>query len=138
VLHDSLVELESPFSASPGRLLMRGHARAGEERHSELDPTLLHEIQQTLPDTKTRPADEGLGRPPPWAKFSGHSTSLGAILVAPQVGLNRTTQIVRWGFALRTALFHQRLQHRPLCVRQHGSSSDQDEQDTLRRNEFKH
>jgi hypothetical protein len=39
--------------------------------------------------------------------------------------------------ARRTTLFHQRLQHRPLRIRQQGSSSSQDEQNASRRKEFK-
>jgi hypothetical protein len=51
-------------------------------RDSELDPPFLHQTKQTRQYTRASPADEGLGRPPPQAQFSGHSTPLGAILVA--------------------------------------------------------
>ena len=50
--HNCLVELESLFPASPGGLLMRAHAGTIEEGHSELDPALLHHLEQALPDTQ--------------------------------------------------------------------------------------
>src|SRR5688500_19593188 len=97
---------------------MSAHTGAVQKGHPELDAALLYQIEQTLP------ADEGLSRPPPGAQFSGHSTPLGTILVAPENGLNGPPQILRRCLALGTALFHQRLQHGPLRVRQHGSSSN--------------
>jgi hypothetical protein len=42
---------------------MRPHAGAVEERHPKLDPTLLHQVEQALPDTQASPADEGLSGP---------------------------------------------------------------------------
>jgi hypothetical protein len=43
---------------------MRPHAGAVQEGHAELDPALLHQMEQALPDTQAGPADEGLSSPP--------------------------------------------------------------------------
>jgi hypothetical protein len=42
---------------SPGSLLMSPHIRAIEEGHSELHATLLHQVQQSLPDTPDEPSE---------------------------------------------------------------------------------
>jgi hypothetical protein len=70
VLHDRLVELESPVSVSLGCLLMSLHAGGVEEGHAELDAALLHEVEQELPDAQASPADEGLSSPPPGPQFN--------------------------------------------------------------------
>jgi hypothetical protein len=95
VLHDRLVKLESPFSPSSGGLLMRPHAGAVEEGHSELDPALLHQVEQALPDAQASPANEGLSRAPTRTQLRRDSSPLGSVLMAPKAGLDRLAQILR-------------------------------------------
>ena len=79
-----LAPLEIPLSSSARRLLMRPDAGPVEKRHPEPNTALLREKQQALPDTQTRPADEGLSRTRPGAKLRGNRAPLGPILMPPE------------------------------------------------------
>src|SRR5215210_346375 len=86
-------------------------------------PALLGEEQQALPHAQARPAEEGLSRPRPGTKLSRDGAPLGAVLMPPDDGRDRAPQILGRGLALGPAGLDQRLQPRPLRVRQHGPSS---------------
>src|SRR3954454_2296857 len=65
------------------RLVVRPDAGAVQKRHPELDPVLLGQEPQPLPDTQVGPADEGLSRPRPGTKLSRDGAPLGAVLMPP-------------------------------------------------------
>src|SRR5215213_3470264 len=56
------LSLCAPFRRAPAAFSMRTDVGAVEERHPELHAGPLRKPQQALPDTQTRPADEGLSR----------------------------------------------------------------------------
>src|SRR5215207_1170586 len=119
------------------RLVVSSDVGAIDEGHAERDAALLGQEQQPLPDAQARPADEGLRRPPPGPKVSRNGPPLGAVLMPPEDSCERAPQILRRGLALGAALLDQRLQPPPLCVRQHRSSSPQEEQTASKPNQFK-
>src|SRR5215207_9990641 len=111
-------------------------AGAVQKRHPELDAALLGQEQQPLPDAQVGPADKHLSRPPPGPKLSRNGPPLGAVLMSPKDSCERAPQILRRGLALGSALLDQRLQPPPLCVRQHRSSSPQEEQTASKPNQL--
>src|SRR4051794_9503366 len=122
-LHSGPAPLKSPLSSGTGCFLVGPDAGAVQKRHPELNPALLGEEQQALPHAQARPADEGLGRPRPGPQVSGDGAPLGPVLMPPDDGRERATEILRRGLALGPARLDQRLQPHPLCIRQHGPSS---------------
>src|SRR3954462_2856679 len=127
----------APLSSCPGRFLVRPNAGAIEKRHPELNATVLDQRQKLLPDTQTRPADEGLGGSPPWAEISGDGPPLGSVLMPPENGRDREPQVLWRGLALGPARLDEWLKLGPLRVRQHRSSSPQKEQNARKTNQFK-
>jgi hypothetical protein len=99
------------------------HARAIEEHHPELDPTLLNKGQQALPDTRPGPADKDLGRAPPGAQLLRDGPPLSAVLVPPEDGRDGAAQVLRCGLAFGSARLDQGLQQGLLSIAEHGSSS---------------
>src|SRR3954466_7328455 len=77
--------LVAPFFPRPPPLV-RPDAGAVQKRHAELDPVLLGQEPQPLPDTQVGPADEGLGRPRPGPQVRGDGAPLGAVLMPPDDG----------------------------------------------------
>src|SRR3954469_6174079 len=65
------------------RLVVSPDAGAVEKRHPELDPALLGQEQQPLPDTQVGPADEHLSRPRPGPQVRGDGPPLGSSLMPP-------------------------------------------------------
>src|SRR5215210_4517528 len=116
-LHAGPAQLETPFSGGPGRFLMRPDAGAVEKRHPELNVALLDQGQKLLPDAQPRPADEGLSGTGPGTQFSRDGAPLRSVLMPPEDGRDRATEILGRGLALETARLDQRLQRRPLRVR---------------------
>jgi len=116
---------------------MRPDAGAVQKRHPELDTSLLGQVQQPLPDTQVRPADEGLGRTRPGTKLSRDGAPLGPVLMPPNDRRDCAAQILWCGLALGPARLDQRLQAHPCSVRQHRSSSHQEEQNARHHNQFK-
>src|SRR4051794_39406140 len=127
----------APLSSCPGRFLVRPNAGAIEKRHPELNATVLDQRQKLLPDTQTRPADEGLGGSPPRAEISGDGPPLGSVLMPPENGRDREPQVLWRGLALGPARLDEWLKLGPLRVRQHRSSSPQKEQNARKPNQFK-
>src|SRR3954469_19687336 len=70
------------------RLVVSPDAGAIEKRHPELNPALLGQEQQPLPDAQVGPADEGLSRPRPGTKLSRDGAPLGPVLMSPDNGRN--------------------------------------------------
>src|SRR3954453_19004322 len=70
----------------PRRLVVRPDAGAVQKRHPELDPVLLGQEPQPLPDTQVSPAEEGLRRPRPGPQVRGDGAPLGAVLMPPDDG----------------------------------------------------
>src|SRR4051794_8618495 len=68
-----------PFGGLPRSLLMRADTGAIQERHPELHTLLLRKPQQSLPDTQTRPADEGLSRARPGTEVRRDGAPFGSI-----------------------------------------------------------
>src|SRR3954471_16104891 len=122
-LHDDPAPPKSPLSSGTSRFLMRPDAGAVQKRHPKLDPALLAEEKQLLPHAQARPADEGLCRSRPGTQFSRDGPPLGSVLMPPDDGRERATEILGRGLALGAARLDQRLQPHPLCIRQHGPSS---------------
>src|SRR3954467_9678837 len=91
-------------------------------------PRSLGQKQQPLPHAQVGPANEGLSRPRPGTQVSRDGPPLGSILMPPDEGRERATEILGRGLALGPAGLDQRLQPPPLCVRQHRSSSPGKEQ----------
>src|SRR3954453_5562365 len=118
-LHDDPAPPKSPLSSGAGRFLMRPDAGAVQKRHPELDPALLGEEQQALPDTQARPAEGGLGRPRPRPQLSRNGPPLGSILMPPDDRRQRAPQILRLRRTLGPTRLNQRLQAQPVRVRQH-------------------
>ena len=101
-------------------LLMRTDHRAVEERHAELEPALLlHQPMHALPHPALGPADEGLRRHPPRAKFGRDRAPLGPVLLPPHDRLDRSAKLPDRPRRPRPGLVQQRLEHAPLLVRQH-------------------
>src|SRR4051812_8046382 len=96
-----------------------------------LGPTLLGQEQQPLPHAQVGPADEGLSRSRPGTKLSRDGAPLGPVLMPPDNGRNRAPQILGRGLALGPTRLKQRLQAHPRSVRQHRSSSHQEEQNAI-------
>src|SRR3954469_21221312 len=90
-----------------------------EERRAELDPAPLRRLEQPPPRAQLRPADEQLGRPPPGAELGRDRPPRGAVPVPPDDRLQRPAQVARSRLALRPRPLDQRLQRRPLLVREH-------------------
>src|SRR3954465_5062583 len=103
----------------PGRLVVSPDAGAVQKRHPELDPVLLGQEQQPLPDTQVGPADEHLSRPRPGPQVRGDGAPLGPVLMPPDDRRDCTTEILGRGLALGPARLDQRLQVHPCSVRQH-------------------
>src|SRR4051812_24539258 len=116
---------------------MRPDAGAVQKRHPELDPALLGEEKQLLPHAQVGPANKGLSRPRPGTQVSRDGPPLGSILMPPDEGRERATEILGRGLALGPARLDQRLQPPPLCVRQHRSSSPGKEQNAIPGRRFK-
>src|SRR3954471_23878492 len=121
----------------PGRFLVSPDAGAVQKRHPELNPALLGQEQQPLPHAQVGPANKGLSRPRPGTQFSRDGPPLGSILMPPDEGRERAAQILWCGLALGPARLDQRLQVPPCSVRQHRSSSHQEEQNARHQNQFK-
>src|SRR3954464_15949593 len=117
-LHDDPAPPKSPLSSGAGRFLMRPDAGAVQKRHPELDPALLGEEQQALPDTQAGPAEEGLGRPRPRPQVSRNGPPLGSILIPTRDRRQRAPQILRLRLTLGPTQQDQRLQAHPVRVRQ--------------------
>src|SRR5436190_21544569 len=79
---------------------MRPDAGAVQKRHPTLDPTLLGQTQQPLPDTQARPADEGLSRPRPRPKLSRNGAPLGPVLMPPDMTMAEIERRRSWGGVL--------------------------------------
>src|SRR5215217_3349453 len=101
------------------RLLVSPDAGAIENRHPELNPTLLGQEQQAFPHAQASPADEGLRRPRPGPQVSRDGAPLGPVLMPPEDGRDCTTQILGRGLALGPARLDQRLQSHPVRVHEH-------------------
>src|SRR3954451_12618926 len=101
------------------RFLVRPDAGAIEKRHPELDPALLGQEQQPLPDTQVGPADEHLSRPRPGPQVRRDGPPLGPVLMPPEDDRDCTTEILGRGLALGPARLDQRLQPHPVRIRQH-------------------
>src|SRR4051794_40063700 len=122
-LHDDPAPPKSPLSSGAGRFLMRPDAGAVQKRHPELDPALLGEEQQALPDTQARPAEEGLGRPRPRPQLSRNGPPLGSILMPPDDRRQRAPQILRRGLIPTRADHHALAQsRRPMDMMSQGWS----------------
>src|SRR5215212_5693094 len=121
-LHSGPAPLKSPLSSGTGCFLVGPDAGAVQKGHPELDPTLLGEEQQALPDTQVGPAEEGLSRPRPGTKLRRDGAPLGPVLMPPDDRQERAAQILWCGLALGPARLDQRLQVHPCSVRQHRSS----------------
>src|SRR3954453_22860291 len=99
------------------RLVVSPDAGAVEKRHPELDPALLGQEQQPLPDTQVGPADKNLTPPRPGPQVRGDGPPLGSVLMPPEDGRDCTTEVLRRGLALGPARLEQRLQVHPCPVR---------------------
>jgi len=119
VPHDGLVALKCRLFGRPGRFLVRSDVGAVEKDHSKLHALLLNKRQQLPPDAKPRPADEGLGRHPPWSEFVRHRTPLRAVVVPPKDRADRPPQMPKRHLRGRANRLDQGLKHRPLRIRQH-------------------
>src|SRR3954471_10084378 len=104
--------LVAPFFRAR-RLVVSPNAGAVQNRHPELNPTLLGQEQQPLPHAQGGPADEGLSRSRPGTKLSRDGAPLGPVLMPPDNGRNRAPQILGRGLALGAACLDQRLQVHP-------------------------
>ena len=111
--------LHRPLFGRTGRLVVGPDAGAVEEGHAEPDVVPLGQRQKAFPHAQVRPADEGLRRFPPRPEFGQNAAPLGTVLAALDNRLDGLAQIVVLGLAVRTAGLDQRLQHRPLRIRQH-------------------
>src|SRR3954464_2908797 len=100
-------------------------------------PRLLGQTQQPLPDTQVGPANEGLRRAGPGTQLSRNGAPLGPVLMPPKDRRECATEILGRGLALGPARLNQRLQVHPCSVRQHRSSSHQEEQNARHHNRFK-
>jgi hypothetical protein len=98
---------------------MGAHIDAVEKGHAKRNAALPNQVEQALPDAEPGPADDGLRCSPPRTKFLRDAPPLGAVLVAPEDCADRLPQILMRLLAVRPNLVDQRLQHRPLRVRQH-------------------
>ena len=116
------VRARSPFFGRTRGLGVRPDRGPVEERHAELDPARLRRFEQPLPDPELGPADEELGGPPPRPELGRHGPPLRAVRVPPDDRFHRPPQVARRRLALRPARLDQRLQSRPLPVRQHHPS----------------
>ena len=92
-LHEGLVALASPFSTSSRRLLMRPDAGAARKVMPSAMPHLWARPSRRS-DSPTHPADQGLGGPPPRPQFRRNRAPLGAVLMAPENGLDRAPQVL--------------------------------------------
>src|SRR3954471_11766703 len=119
------------------RLVVSPDAGAVQKRHPKLDASLLGQEQQTLPHAEVGPADEHLRRAGPGTQLSRDGAPLGAVRMPPDDRRNRAPQILWCGLALGPARLNQRLQVHPCSVRQHRSSSYQEEQNARHHNRFK-
>src|SRR3954454_3319159 len=118
-LHGCPAALKSPLSSGPGCCLVGPDAGAVQKRHPELNPTLLGQEPQPLPDTQVSPADKGLGRPRPGTQVSRDGAPLGAVLMPPDDRRERAAQILRLRLTLGPTRLNQRLQAHPVRVRPH-------------------
>src|SRR3954468_2297297 len=101
------------------RLVVSPDVGAIEKCHPELNPTLLGQEQQPLPHAQVGPADEHLSRPRPGTQVSRNGAPLGSVLMPPEDGRDRATEILGRGLALGPAGLNQRLQSHPVRIRQH-------------------
>src|SRR5215210_5272282 len=116
-LHACRAQLETPFLSGTGRLLVRPDAGPVEKCHPALNAAVLDQRQKLLPHAQPRPADEGLSGTGPGTQFSQDGAPLRSVLIPPEDGRDRATEILRRGLALGPARLNQRLQRRPLRVR---------------------
>jgi hypothetical protein len=82
------------------------HVGPIEKRSPELDSLFLHQVQQSLPNTQTRPAGEGLGGSPSRTHLSRHRAPLVTALMPREDSLERAAKILQRYLALRPALLH--------------------------------
>jgi hypothetical protein len=64
-------------------------ADAVQERHAGFNTLLLSQAKYPLPDTQTRPADEGLSRKRPRAEVRRNGAPLGSVLMPLSLGTAR-------------------------------------------------
>src|SRR3954447_26880374 len=102
-----------------------------------LGPTLLGQEQPPLPHAQVGPANDGLRRSRPGTQLSRNGAPLGPVLMSPDDRRDCAAQILWCGLALGPARLDQRLQVHPCSVRQHRSSSHQEEQNVRNHNRFK-
>ena len=117
------VGLQIPLFGRTSGLLMCPDIAAVEEDHAQPHALLLHQAQQTFPDTMPAPANEALCRHPPGAVLGRDSAPLGAVLATPDDRFHRLPQVAMLRLVVRAASLDQRLQHHLLRVRQHHFAS---------------
>src|SRR3954471_12679677 len=89
------------------------------------------------PSEQVGPANEGLRRAGPGTQLSRNGAPLGPVLMPPKDRRECATEILGRGLALGPARLNQRFQVHPCSVRQHRSSSHQEEQNARHHNRFK-
>src|SRR3954447_22497897 len=104
------------------RLVVSPEVGAVEKGHAKRDAVLLDQLEQALPDTLLRPANEQLRCQPPRTKLGRDAAPLRAVLVPPENRRDRPSQLLRRCLAMRPDRLDQWLPNRPRRVRENLSA----------------
>ncbi len=109
-----------PLFDGPCRLVMRLDVRAVEKDHAQGWIPVFHLLQECLPHTELRPANEQLSCGPSGAELRRKRSPFRAVLVTPEHRRYRQAQVAwRCCFAFGSLRLDQRLPNPPRIIRNH-------------------
>ena len=124
------IKLDPRNHLPTGRAIRFGRARGFrvrpdrspvQEHHAEIGAPGLRPFQQALPNAEARPSDEDLRRFPPRPQLCRDRTPFRTVSAPPDDCLHGAAQVRRRYLGVRTTGLDQRLQHRPLSIRENHS-----------------